>query len=404
MKHTRITIVVAMLGLAANVHAQGERLGSGAPTQDFRAGWTLTPSVGIAETFDDNISLFGTGTAEGVNNDYITSFFPSVDLHDEGKHTQFDMGYGASFLGYRTFDGLDRWDQNGHFELRRQESAHLKWFAHANAATRPETDLIDLGGIPYRHTGAQTIDGRGGLDYIFNARDSLTVSAGYQDIRFQRSDLDAGFLRGGNVQEDSAAWRHKVDERLAIGADYMFRRAMIVGDLEHFNLHSVEAAADYDLTSTWSVSGAAGVVYMMPTATLPERTGPGYRAAVARHHNRVSFHIAYTKSYIPAFGFGGIIANQEANVGVRTPLFGARHFYTENSLVFRDDRPLVDTDLQLPLRSLRGYSVIGWEPDQFVRIELFYMRVDQTSLRPGGQLYRDRFGFQIVTSKPMRMQ
>src|SRR5215831_17116672 len=125
---TRITIVVAMLGLASNAHAQGERLGSGAPTPDYRAGWTLTPTVGVAETYDDNITLFGRGTAENLNNDYITTFFPSADLHYEGKHTQFGLGYGGSFLGYRTFAGLDRWDQSGHLELRREESANLKWF------------------------------------------------------------------------------------------------------------------------------------------------------------------------------------------------------------------------------------------------------------------------------------
>jgi hypothetical protein len=39
-----------------------------------------------------------------------------------------------------------------------------------------------------------------------------------------------------------------------------------------------------------------------------------------------------------------------------------------------------------------------------VRIEGFYTRVQQTSLHVGGQLYRNRVGFQIVTSKPMRVQ
>ena len=81
MRYTRVTVVVAMLGLASTVYAQGEQLGSGAPTVDYRAGWTFTPTVGMAETYDDNVTLFGLGTADTLNNDYVTSFFPSADLH-----------------------------------------------------------------------------------------------------------------------------------------------------------------------------------------------------------------------------------------------------------------------------------------------------------------------------------
>jgi hypothetical protein len=402
-RYSRITIVVAILGLVSNVHAQ-DRLGTGAPPPDYRAGWTLTPTVGIAETYDDNISLFGRGTADGVNNDYVTSFFPSGDVHFEGKHTHFDVGYGAAFLGYRTFEGLDRWDQNGHIELRREESARLKWYAHANAATRPETDVIELGGIPYRRVGAFTGDGRGGVEYLFNARDSVSVTSGYQVISFQRAEPNSNFLRGGNIFENVAEWRHKLDERLALGADYSYRSATIVGDAERFNLHSVEGAIDYELSPVWMVSGAAGVVYMQPTPTLPSRSGPGYRIGIAHHRERTTFHVSYIRSYIPALGFGGVIDNQEVGAGFRTQLFHSPHFYTEHSLTYRDDRPLTSTDLQLPLRSLREHSIVGWEPDRWVRIELFYARVDQTSLRPGGVLYRNRVGFQIVTSKPMRMQ
>jgi hypothetical protein len=39
-----------------------------------------------------------------------------------------------------------------------------------------------------------------------------------------------------------------------------------------------------------------------------------------------------------------------------------------------------------------------------VRIEAFYARVQQTSRQVGGELFRNRVGFQIVTSKPMRVQ
>ena len=72
--------------------------------------------------------------------------------------------------------------------------------------------------------------------------------------------------------------------------------------------------------------------------------------------------------------------------------------------MYRDNEPLTDLVQQLPLRSLRTYSIVGWEPQRWVRFEGFYSRVQQTSLRAGGLLYRNRVGIQIVTSKPMRVQ
>ena len=75
----------------------------------------------------------------------------------------------------------------------------------------------------------------------------------------------------------------------------------------------------------------------------------------------------------------------------------------DHSAVFRNDRPLTSTFEQLPLRSLRTNSVLGFSPEPWVRLEAYYSRVQQTSLRAGGQLFRNRVGFQIVTSKPVRV-
>ena len=404
MRH--LFFVVALLAVATNAHAQGEQLGSGAPTPEFHAGWTFTPTVGVAETYDDNITLFGNGTADSLNNDYVMTFFPSGNLHYEGQHTHFGVEYGGSFLGYRQYNGLDRWDQHAVVDVRREETAHLKWFAHALAETRPETDLIDFGGIPYRHTGASDVSARGGAEYVLSARDSLAFTGGYQEVRFERSDLlAAAFLHGGNILDTLSEYRHKIDERLAIGADYSFRRATVAGDPEYFDLHGVEGAVDYDLTSTWSLSGAAGIVYMQPTTLDPGRTGPAYRAGASHRRDVIAFHVAYMQSYIPAFGFGGVVKSQEIGGGFHAQLFNSRRWYTDHSISFRNDSPLTATGgLQLPLRSLRETSIFGWQPDRWVRIEVFYARVDQTSLLPGGKLSRDRIGFQIVTSKPMRIE
>jgi hypothetical protein len=399
----RITVVLAALLVAATAHAQ-ERVESSNRPQSYRAGWTITPTLGFAETYDDNISLFGKNTAENQNDDVIATFFPALDLHYSGKHTRFGSSYSGSFLNYRTFSLLNRWDQRMRIELRRQETARLNWFARAAASMLPSTDLVELGGLPYRHTGAKTADGRGGVEYTFNAHDSFTSSVNFQHVEFDRPPDVRAILRGGDVLESLNIWRHKIDARLAFGTDYSFRRAHVVGDLETFNIHTAEGAVDYDLSPSWSFSGGAGAVYLESTAVTSARTGPAWRISLERHRGASAFHVGYSRSYIPSFGFGGTIQNDEVGLGFHAPLFGSRHFYTENSIIYRDNQPLTDLVQQLPLRSLRTYSVVGWEPQRWVRLEGFYSRVQQTSLRAGGQLYRNRVGIQIVTSKPVRVQ
>jgi hypothetical protein len=406
MKHFIVVLalaVVAALSAIRVLHAQ-ERIGSGAPTEPPKGpGWTFTPTVGVSETYDSNVSLFGEGTAAPTS-DYVSSVFPGADLSYGGRHTRLSMGYSGSFLGYRTFSELNRWDQRGRIELKRQETARLGWFASGNFALVPSTDLIDFGGIPYRHVGAKTFDARAGVSYDINARSSITSSLSYQDILFQNSETFRPFLRGGHIGESLTAYRYRLSSRLSAGGDYSFRLASVLGDSEQFNIQTAEAAVDYQLSPAWSLSGGAGVVYLQATAFTPSRTGPALRFSLNRHEERTTFHVGYLRSYLPSFGFGGTNQNQEIGVGFRTPLFHSQHFYTDQSLVFRDDTPLTFTIEQLPLRSLLTYSIVGWEPQNWVRLEAFYARTQQSTLRPGGEVDRNRVGFQIVTSKPMRVQ
>jgi len=399
---TRITIVLSAL-LTAGVTAQ-EQLGSGGLQPSYRGGWTFTPTMGFAETYDDNISLFGRGSAEQQNDDFISTIFPGADLHFGGKHTTLDSGYSGSFLNYTTFSVLNRWDQRARVEIKRQETARLKWGGRASMAMMPTTDLIELGGIPFRHTGATTSDMRGGVEYALTARNSLSASINRQVINFDRPEEVRAFLRGGRVLEMIEGWRHKVSGRMALGADYTYRRATVVDDPEPFNIHTTEAAIDYEISPSWTFSGAAGMVHLQATQLTTPKTGPAWRLRIERHRQRRTFHAGYIRSYIPSFGFGGTIQNQEIGVGYRTPLFGSRRLYLDTSGVFRDNDPLTNTVQQLPLRSLRTHTAIGWEPQPWVRLEGFYSLVQQSSLRAGGRLSRNRIGFQIVTSKPMRMQ
>ena len=403
-RHTRSALALTLsLSAAAGLSAQ-ERVGaSNAPEANGAPGWTFTPSFGYVGTYDDNISLFSERTAEEQNNDFISAYQPSLELAYAGRHSRFGAEYSGSLLNYQTFTALNRWNQRAKIDVRRQETARLKWFARASAAAMPSTDLIELGGIPYRQTGARTADGRGGVDFRISARDSLTSSITDQVVDFDRPADARALLRGGLVIESLTAWRHRFGSRLSAGTDYSFRRAAISGDVERFSIHAAESAIEYELSPAWSFSGGAGIVYLESTPTTAARTGPAWRASLERHVNSSAFHDGYVRSFIPSFGFGGTIQNQEAGAGYRTALFGSRRWYTDHSAVFRDDSPLTAMVEQLPLRSLRTNSVLGFAPQPWVRLEAFYSRVQQSSLRAGGLVYRNRVGFQIVTSKPVRV-
>jgi len=404
-RHSRIAITIALLlsagaGLSAQAPVGTTRV---TPAAASAPGWTFTPAFGYGLTYDDNISMFGIRVVEEANDDVIAMYQPSIEVGYRGRHMRVEGDYSGSFLNYRTFSGLNRWDQRGKLELRREESARVKWFLRASAAAVPSTDLIELGGIPYRRTGATEAEGRAGVDIALGARDSIGSSFMDQVIDFERTADLRAVLRGGQVLESITVWRHKLGGRLAVGTDYSFRRATVTGDAEQFSIHAAEAAVDYELTRAWTFSGGAGVAYLEGTPVTPSRTGPSWRASLEWRRNSASFHAGYLRSFIPSFGFGGSIQNEEAGVGYRTALFHSRRWYTDQSAVFRNDTPLTSTFEQLPLRSLRTNSVLGFAPEPWVRLEAYYARTQQTSLRAGGQLYRNRIGFQIVTSKPVRV-
>ena len=69
---------------------------------------------------------------------------------------------------------------------------------------------------------------------------------------------------------------------MAVGADYSFRRALVIGDPEPFDFHTTEAALDYELSPLWSFSGGAGVVYLQATSLTDGDDRTGMAAALER--------------------------------------------------------------------------------------------------------------------------
>jgi hypothetical protein len=400
----RLPLALALLWLAGGAVAGAqERLVSSGPEQTTPPGWTITPTLGVAEIYDDNIALFGAGSAD---KDSIANIAPQIDLAYAGKHTTFDTSYSGSFLDYHTFSSLNRWNQRIGLDLKRQESARLKWAAAGGYAVLPSTDLVEFGGVPFSLNGVRTSDGSAQVTYDLDARDSIGASLLYQSIDFDRTAAEAteGILLGGEVEETKGMYRRKVDQRVALGADYAFRRSLVHRDSEVFSIHTTQAALDVDLAPGWTLTAGGGVVHLQSTLMSLARTGPAVRASLDRRSEHQQLHVGYLRTYVASFGFGGSMQEQEVGASLATLLFRSRHWYTTQSVVWRDTQPLTDIMRQLPLRSVRTYSALGWSPQPWVRFEGFYARTYQSPLRPGSEIERNQIGIQIVTSKPVRME
>ncbi len=365
-------------------------------------GWTLFPSVSYGGTYDDNISLVARNTAESENNDYISTVQPALDLRFAGRRSLLGLGYTGSLVNYRTFSALDRYNQSLSGRFQRRESERFQWTVDASALTVPSTDLIDLGGIPYQQTAATTKDASGGVEMALTARSSLSGRVHLQEVDFERPDTQRPALPGGHVQEYSTAYSRRQSARMALGADYTFRRSRIARDPELFNSQMARATFEYRLSPAWRLSGGGGVIFLASTAVTEAHSSPAWNVSLERNEQGRIFRGGYTRSYIPSFGYGGTVDNHELGASMEWPI--ARRFYTANGISYRHNSPLTDLTDQLPLRSLRMSSVWGWSPRPWVHVEAFYARVQQNSETDASRIGRNRFGFQIVTSTPVRIR
>jgi hypothetical protein len=402
MKRMGILTATLTLALAAAAGAQ-ETLGSAAPEPALRPGWVFTPSLGVGETYDDNITLFG--NVQPTNNeDLISSVGPDGSLTYYGRHTRFSGGYGANFLNYRTFSVFDRWNQRGRAEFRRQQNVHLEWFAHGDGQAVPSTDVLEYNGVPFVHTGAVTFNARGGVDYKLDQRNTITSTLQYQHVTFDTpGEVYRTYLRGGWAAASINTYRRRLDDRLSIGGDYRFERSRVRFDIDTADVQTIEGAIEYRLSSSWHLSAGAGVAILSANLAAVGRTTPAFRGALEQNERGRHFHVGYMQGMLPSFGLGGSKNTKELSVGFFTPLFNSRRFYLDTAATFRDNTPVLTSIDPLELRSLRASSTFGWTVQRWVRIEGFYTRLSQSSLVAGGRLDRNRIGFQIVTSKPMRI-
>jgi hypothetical protein len=400
----RPSLAAAMLafGLAsiAPLGAQGQVK----PQPSGTAGWVFTPSLSVAETWDDNVLLATEGSESA--GDFLTAVTPRGAVSFRGRDTTFQADYRGSFLLYQQLSELNAFDQRGTVDMRHRLNRSVTFFARNGLSQSPTTDEIELPGIQFRRQGVMLEDLRSGVEARLNARTSLTAAYTFQWVNFQEGDLPViDSAQGGHSHGAVAVLQHTLNPRLTIGGDFDYRHALL-NDRGVFDVQNALATADWRVNERMVLSGGAGYAWLStsnrPTDPNlePRRSAPAFRADLSSTGTRFAWNVGYRRSFLPSFGFGGTFQNQEFQANVLAPL--TRRLDVSGGLSVRQNEPLVETDSQLHSVWLR--TSVGYVATRWMRIEGFYAQTFQDSERPGGKVNRGRFGVQVVTFKRMRIR
>jgi hypothetical protein len=406
LRLTAAALLAMLAAVSSSIHAQTFSPVRTTQTEQPTPGWVFTPRVSFGGSWDDNVFLVH--PADNPPGDYASPIGPAATLDYSGKRTRFSAGYDGSIVLYRSLDELTSYSQflSAAFEHRASERLTIKLHETFNMA--PTTDAIPSvgGGVPFYRIGSRANAAGGG--FVAALQKHLTVGGSYT-LRIVDFDFDEQLgreLRGGTSHELDFSVDRALSPRLSVGGEYSFDRVSheagtaLEGPDERFNIQSGSVTATYQLRPTVTVTGAFGLAHMGSGLTFEGRTAPAWRAGITHTRRDVALSALYSRSFIPSFGFGGTLQNEEWSGRVFVP-FARNRAYTEGSLSWFNNESL-EPD-QPKLRTVWVSGKLGYRVTRWLSVEGFYNRSGQDSHRPGGQLSRNQIGFQVVTFKPLRI-
>jgi hypothetical protein len=391
-------VVVASVVNVRTLSAQRSNFGLvDGPEAVPRTGWIFTPSLAFQGAYDDNALLL---YEPEPPRDFLTTLNPRADVTFLGRRGEFDANYDGAFLMYHDLNTLNSYDQRMSVSARRALTKQVTISARNAFADVPTTELVNFVAVPFVRTGSKLEDFRTGVDVALTKHTTLSGGYSFQWAEFdQPTTLPAFALHGGNSHGASANLKHELSDLTALTASYNFQHAYVV-DGSKFDIVNADAGLDRQLLPTTRVFGAFGFSRLGVSQNFAARVGPSYRAGIIHHVRQTSITASYSRSFVPAFGFGGTFQNEEFLSQVHTPL--ARRVYTNSAVSWRRNEPLEPNGLRL--KSFWWETSVGYAVEQWVRVEGFFQFEHQVIDRPGGSLGRKRMGFQVVTSKPMRIR
>ncbi len=391
------TVCVAVL-LASGATAAG--------AQTFREtdpgrtpGWVFTPTFVFSTAYDNNVTLAGQGAPTAT--DTVTVLTPVTDFQYRGRHNWVGFGYDGSWSVYRTLTGLNTYDQDVRFDSRHEVSRRVSLLFHEQLSLHPTTDVVELIGVPFLRTGSRMNDARGEVKVQLARHTVAHGSYSNEWVSFDPNAPYAEFLHGGDAHAIIGGLDQQLSDRLTIGAGYTFRRAIVSQTNERFDTQEGAGTISYRATATLNLSGSLGFARLSDLTKLTSQTGPSWSLAVEQRLDRATVSASWVRSYVPSFGLGGTLQNEEFTASLHMPLARNR-VYWQSGLSWRRNEPV--NTAQQTLRSLWFTNWVGYSIQRWLRIEGYFWRTQQDSQLPGGIVDRNRVGIQLVTTMPMRIQ
>jgi hypothetical protein len=362
------------------------------------AGWVLTPTLVFATSHDNNVLAKGVG--DQPQGDLINVLNPRATIDYRGRRSQFSGNYDGAIALYRSLSTLNSYDQRAGVRMGRRFSPHVSIFADSALSVSPTTGSLQLAGVPFVRTGSTLKDLRGGVTAAFTKRTSMVAGVNFESVHFDEDRPLDLILRGGYSQGGSLTLRHRLSARTSVTGDYSLQRAVVANGQADFRVQDGTVGFEHMLSDRFQGYGAIGLAHLGLSTFGPPRTGLSYRAGLTSRLRLLTAEVSYNRSFIPSFGFGGTMQNQDFTALARaTP---SRRTSVQSSLSWRRNDPLTRGDLSLRTLSWQvtgGYAIQPW-----ARIEGFYGSLSNTIDRPGGLIDRRQFGFQIVTAQPIRIR
>jgi hypothetical protein len=361
-------------------------------------GWSLTPAMGVSQTWDDNVTLKGPG--DNPVSDVINVVNPRAELNFNGPRSQLAARYDGAFLLYRSSTTLNSYEQHGSLAAKRKLSTRTVLFINGGASVAPTTELLQLTAVPFVRAGARTEDARVGIESALSKRLSIVADVHGQEVVFDDKAPFANLLLGGTSFGAGLVLRERLSEQTTLTADYDGLRANIGERHDIFVVQNATAGLERQLTRTTRIFAAAGVARLDAPAFGPPKTGPSYRFGLARDLRSSVVEFLLYRSFVPSWSFGGTTQNEEATVKLRVPL--SRRLYTQSLVSWRRDDPLVA--ITPPLRSFWIQATVGYTARSWARIEGYYLGTRQSVVTPDALLRHNQIGFQVIASKPVRLR
>jgi hypothetical protein len=392
--HTVAWIVVALWAVPAGAQPT-PALGATAPP-----GWLVTPSVAVAGLWDDNVTL--AGSELNTLEDFVTAVSPSLVLGYRGRDSTVAMDYRGRYDFYNQLSQFDTMDHRGSLDLNRRVGRRANLFARNTFTVSPTTDTGDalLPLVVLRRRTSRFNDFRGGIELTAGRRTTITSAYSSQWIEFADDESVAPLLRGGYAHMADATLMRQVASRLSVGGTYEFQHAVVSGGAESFDIQRASAVMELALSPNVDVVGSAGYAWLSVGRDGESRDAPTFRIGLKGQRRRAYWDVSYGRSFIPSFGFGGTVQNEEVRASLHVPM--GRRFELGGTAAYRenDSLDIAEADLQ----GVSAQGSLGWAATRWLRLELFAIHSFQDSQLAGGQISRTQAGVRFTTLYPMRLR